>query len=119
MAVYQSLQEEEMFTKHYSQLCDTLTDVENLLQHFVQHRVITSNDLEEISATVPLRRKVQKLLMHISGPLRAGNTEVFYTMLRIMEECGHQATRQLADQIRKSFSATDKSGKDSSRHSEL
>ena len=97
--------EHVVFTDHYPMLCDTLTDVDNLLPHFVQKRVIKTDDLEEINATVPStkKHKVQKLIMHVSGPLRAGNTEMFYTMLRIMEEYGHQATQQLAEQIRKSL----------------
>ena len=103
MAVHHSLLEEEMFTKHYSQLCDTLTDVDNLLPHFVQDRVIAVNDLEEINTEKIKKYKVEKLMTHISGPLRAGNTGVFYTMLKIMEEYGHRATQQLADQIRKSL----------------
>ena len=104
MAAHQSPSEEEVFTTHYSQLCNTLTDVDNLLPHFVQHGVISTNDLEEISTIVPSTKKVQKLLMHISGPLKAGNTEMFYTMLRVMEEYGLQATNQLADQIKQSLS---------------
>ena len=121
MAAHQSLQEEEVFTKHYSKLCDTLTDVDNLLPYFVQQRVITTNELEEISATVPSTKKlkIQKLMTHISGPLTAGNTEVFYTMLRIMQEYGHQATQHLGDQMRKSLPVADESGKDSDRHSKL
>ena len=98
--------EEDVFTNHYSKLCDTLTDVDNLLPRFVQEKVMTTNDLEEISTIIPStkKHKVEKLLTHISGPLRAGNTKVFNIMLRIMEEYGHQATKQLADQIRKSLS---------------
>ena len=119
MAAHQSLSEEEVFTTYYPQLCNTLTDVDNLLPHFVQHGIITVNDLEEIGATVPSTKKVQKLLMHISGPLKAGNTEVFYTMLRIMEENGLKVTNQLADQIRKSLPATDENRKDFSRHGKL
>ena len=108
MAAHLSLPEQKMFTRHYSQLCDTLTDVDNLLPHFVQEGVITNNDLEEISAIVPStkKQKVQKLMIHASGPLKAGNTEVFYIMLRIMEEHGHHATRHLADKIRQSLSET-------------
>ena len=121
MAAHQSLSEGEVFTSYYPQLCNTLTDVDDLLPHFVQHGVISTNDLEEISATVPStkKQKVQKLMIHISGPLKAGNTEVFYTMLRIMEEYGHQATNQLAGQIRRSLLATNENRKDSSRHSKL
>ena len=117
MAAHQSL--EEVFTRHYSQLCNTLTDVDNLLSHFVQQRVISTNDLEELNSIVPSTKKVQKLLMHISGPLKAGSSEVFYTMLRIMEEYGHHATRCLADQIKRSILETDKSRKGSSHHSKL
>ena len=94
-----------LLTNHYAKLCDTLTDIDNLLPHFVEKKVITINDLDEINAIVPSTKKlkVQKLMTHISGPLTAGNTEVFYTMLRIMEDYGHQATQQLADQIRRSL----------------
>ena len=105
MADDHSLPEERIFTKHYSKLCSTLTDIDNLLPHFVEEEVITTNDLEEINTTIPSTKKlkVQKLMTHISGPLTAGNTKVFCTMLRIMEDYGHQATQQLADQIRRSL----------------
>ena len=94
-----------LLNNHYAKLCDTLTDIDNLLPHFVEEKVITINDLEAINTTIPSTKKlkVQKLMTHISGPLTAGNTEVFYTMLRIMEDYGHQATQQLADQIRRSL----------------
>ena len=94
---------EEVLSTHYSKLCNTLTDIENLLPHFVDEDIIKFQDLEEINAIVPSTKKVQRLMVHISGPLRAGNTEVFYIMLRIMEEYGHLATQQLADQIRRSL----------------
>ena len=97
-----------VFTNHYARLCDTLTDIDSLLPHFVVEKVITINDVDEINTIVPSTKKlkVQKLMTHISGPLTAGNTEVFYTMLRIMEDYGHQATQQLADQIKRSFPIT-------------
>ena len=104
MAFQHPLLEEKMFNQHYPQLCDTLTDVDNLLPYFVRESVITTNDVEEINAKETKKLKVQKLMTHISGPLRAGNTEVFYIMLKIMEENGHLSTKQLADQIRKSIS---------------
>ena len=110
MAAHQSFSEEEVFTRHYSQLCNTLTDIDNLLPYFVEHRVVSSNDLEEINTTVPStkKHKVEKLLTHISGPLKAGNTDVFYTMLRIMGEHGHLATQNLADQIKSLLRDKDK-----------
>ena len=82
-----------VFTDHYTMLCDTLTD---LLQHFVQKRVIKADDLGEINAIIPSikKHKVQKLMEHILGPLKAGNsTGAFYVMLEIMGEYGHQATQ--------------------------
>ena len=97
-----------LLNNHYAKLCDTLTDIDNLLPHFVEEEVITINDVDEINAIVPSTKKlkVQKLMTHISGPLLAGNTEMFYTMLRIMEDYGHQATQQLANQIRRSLPIT-------------
>ena len=94
-----------VFTNHYAKLCNTLTDIDNLLPYFVEENIISINDVDEINAIVPSTKKlkVQKLMTHISGPLTAGNTEVFYTMLRIMEDYGHQATQQLADQINRSL----------------
>ena len=99
-----------VFNKNCSKLCDTLTDIENLLPHFVDENVIKFGDLEEINAVVPStkKHKVQKLMVHISGPLEAGNTEVFYIMLRIMEEHGHLATQQLAEEMRTSLTIFNK-----------
>ena len=93
----------KVFTKHYSKLCDTLTDIDKLLPHFVAENIIDDNDLQRINALVTTSEKVQKLLTHIAGPLRAGSTKGFNVMLRIMEEYGLDATKQLAGQIRKSL----------------
>ena len=100
------LKEEGVFIEHFSKLCDTIIDVDGLLPHFVQEHVITTDDLDEINAAYPSTKKsrMQKLLTYISGPLKSGNTQGFYAMLRIMEEYGNQATQQLAEQIK---SATD------------
>ena len=103
-AVIMTSTEEQVLTKYYPRLCSTLTDIENLLPYFVEEDVIKFGDLEEINAIVPSTKKVQKLMVHISGPLRAGNTEVLNIMLRILEQHGHHATQQLAYQIRTSLS---------------
>ena len=92
-----------VFTKHYSKLCNTLTDIDRLSSHLVDENIIKHEDLEEINALVLPAKKVQKLLTHISGPLRAGSTEGFHIMLRIMGQHGHQATQQLASQIKRSL----------------
>ena len=95
--------EETVFTNHYAKLCSTLTDVDSLLPHFVEKRIINTDTLEEIITSNTTRKKVQRLLLHIKGPLECGNTEAFYNMLTIMEEHGHQTTQQLANQMRKSI----------------
>ena len=92
-----------VFTDYYSVLCHTLTDVNSLLLQFVQKRVITTDNLEEINAIATSTKKVQKLMVHISGPLKGGNTKVFHIMLGIMEEYGHLATQQLAEEMRTSL----------------
>ena len=65
--------------------------------------------MEEFIAASPSTKyhKVQKLMIHISGPLKAGNTEVFHIMLRIMEEHGHRAMQELAGKMKRSLSVTD------------
>ena len=91
----------EIFTKHYAILCSTLTDVDNLLPYFVQENIISTSDLEEINILAATRKKVEKLLSHISGPLTAGNTKGFYSMLTIMKEHGSQSTKDLAIRMSK------------------
>ena len=111
--------ENDILTTHYFKLCSTLSDIDDLLPHFVANKIIHINDVQQIKANVLPTDKVANLMKHISRPLDAGNTEVFYTMLRIMQEYGHQATQHLADQMRKSLPVADESGKDSDRHSKL
>ena len=95
-----SCKESNIFTEHYSIFCDTLTDIDNLLKYFVQEKVIKSDDQDEINALVKKSEKVQKLLKHIAGPLEAGDSKGFYTMLDIMENHGVQATKDLADSLK-------------------
>jgi len=88
--------EKEVFGGHFSTLCDTVTDIESLLPHFVQMDIITVNDLEEINSISRVTKKVEKLLIHVNGPLSVGNTTSFYVMLNVMMKYGVQATRELA-----------------------
>ena len=93
----------QVLENHYFKLCNTLTDTDDLLPHFVG-KIISINELEEIKATVPTKpAKVHKLMVHMSGPLKGGKAEVFYTMLKIMDQSSNEATQQLADEIRKSI----------------
>ena len=99
--------ETNVFNNHYAKLCSTLTDIDDLLPHFVEEKIISINVVDEINGYGSSRRKVQKLIFHVSGPLTAGNTRGFYIMLRIMEEHGQDATQQLASQIKDSLTITD------------
>ena len=96
--------EYQQFIGHYSKLCDTLTDVNNLLPYFVQEKIISVSDHQEIIAIVPLKGKVQKLMEYIAGPLQHGDVEGFLIMLDIMENHGNKATQQLAEQIKREIS---------------
>ena len=93
------LNEKEVFTRHYASLCNTLTDVNNLLPHFVQRNIIGTSDVEDINTLATTAKKVEKLLSHISGPLIAGDPKGFHMMLTIMKEHGNQSTKDLAMQI--------------------
>ena len=90
------LNEKVIFKSHYALLCDTLTDVDHLLRYFVQNSIITTDDVEEINVLATTSKKVEKLLSHISGPLKAGDAKGFHTMLTIMKDHGNQSTKDLA-----------------------
>ena len=109
----------DVFTNHFSELCDSLTDIDRLLPHLVAENVIKHEDLQEINAIVLSAKKVEKLLTHISGPLKAGNTEGFYIMLKIMGQRGHQATQKLANQIRRSLPIMNFSDRNTNHHCKL
>ena len=93
-----------VFDKNYAKLCSTLTDIENLLPYFVQEKIIKSEDQDDINAPVKTKEKVKKLLKHISGPLQAGDSKGFYTMLDILENYGVQATIDLAKVLKAALS---------------
>ena len=97
-------EEYQQFIGNYSKLCDTLIDINQLLPYFVQEQIISVVDHQQINAIAALKMKVQKLMEYISGPLQHGDTKGFYIMLKIMEEHGNEATRQLAEQIRSEIS---------------
>ena len=88
--------EMKIFTKHFASLCNTITDVDYLLPHFVAENIINTNDVEVFAAMNTTLNKVRELLLHISGPLQAGDAQAFYTMLTIMKKHGNQSTIDLA-----------------------
>ena len=97
MVAGEQLKEKDIFTRHYSSLCNTVTDIKTLLPYFVQENIISTSDIEEISfPNLTNFGRVVKLLSHISGPLEAGDARGFHTMLNIMKEHGSQSTKDLA-----------------------
>ena len=99
------LMEKDIFTNCYGSLITTLTDINNLLPYFVQDQIISFSDQEEINAITTTRKRAEKLLLHISGPLTAGDDTGFYKMLTIMEERGIQTTKNFAVKIRSELTA--------------
>ena len=93
------LKELAIFKENYPALCNTITDINELLEYFVKERIITIDQREEIKTCITKSEQVSKLLLNISGPLEASNTYGFYTMLEIMKTHGVNATQDLADHI--------------------
>jgi len=72
-----------------------MTDIDDLLKYFVSENIITLNE-EVIRSSTTKSEKVRNLLLNISGPLKAGYTNGFYVMLKIMKDRGTRATQNLA-----------------------
>jgi len=90
------LEEFTILQENYAVLCNTMTDIDDLLKYFVTEKIITLNEEEEIKSSTTKSDKVRKLLLNISGPLKAGDKNGFYVMLKIMKDHGTKATQNLA-----------------------
>ena len=88
-----------VFKENYALLCNTITDVNKLLKYFVTEKIITTDEEEEIKTCTTKADRVSKLLLNISGPLEAGDSNGFYILLQIMKTHGVDATQRLANQI--------------------
>ena len=99
-----SLEEHKVFTENYARICSTLTDIDDLLLYFVQKKIIKPEDQDDIKTSAKTKEKVNKLLKHISGPLQAGDSKGFYTMLDIMKNHGSQATKDLSETLKATLS---------------
>ena len=69
------------------------------MKYFVTEKIITTDEEEEIKTYTTKSERVSKLLLNISGPLEAGDSNGFYIMLQIMKTHGVNATQHLANQI--------------------
>ena len=97
---YNHPKEKDIFIEHYSEMCNTMLDIDYLLPHFLTQQIISVDDFTEITVKPRKTDKVDKLLQYIYGSLQAGSVNSFYTMLSIMERHGTQATRKLASRMR-------------------
>ena len=89
--------EESAFKSHYSELY-SLTDIDNLLPHFVEENIISESNLNEMKSLTSYVKK-NRLLSQISGRLKTGNAKGFYAMLSIMKKHGTETTRNLSSTI--------------------
>ena len=80
-----------------------MQDIDNLLKYFVENEIINIEDSEKIRNISVTSNKVEIILLKIQGPLESGDPQEFYKMLRIMEEHGVQATKDLAVDLKKSL----------------
>ena len=79
--------------------CNTLTDIKHLSAYFVDRKIITTDDLEEIQTITRSSDKVGFLLRNIVHQLKAQFTDGFYYMLDIMKVHGLMSTQELASKI--------------------
>jgi len=88
----------DSITKHYHDL-ERALPVDALLGEFISSGVIDFYSLEviQVELTETLRRR--RFLRHIIEPLRTGNTEPFYKLIRILK--GHRTYSYLADMLEK------------------
>jgi len=89
----------EVFQENYAMLCNTLKDIDDLLKYFVTEKIITIDEEEKIRTSATKSEKAEKLLLNISGPLQAGNTNGFHIMLKIMKKYGTKVTQDLVEHI--------------------
>ena len=98
-----STDELTVLQENYAILRHTLMDVDNLLQYFVVENIITMDEEDKIKSLDVKSEKVRNLLLYISGPLQAGDTNGFYNMLKIMKRYGTRATQSLAKHMESSL----------------
>ena len=98
--------ENEVFKKFYSQLVSLLPTT-NISHQLVSAKVITTDDIEEITAITRSKEKASYVLRIVARSLEADITSSFYALLNIMENFGGDVSA-LASNIRTAL--TDFSG---------
>ena len=93
----------EVFMQYYAKLCDTLTDIDEILPQCVSEHIISIDFKNEIIDILSTRGKVEKLLDHIAGPVKAGYTDTLLVFLKIMKKQHRKSTGQLANELERAL----------------
>jgi len=99
LSFFSDYNEYNIFQENYAQMCNTVTDIDELLKYFVTEKLITIFQEDDIKGYSTAAERVRKLLLIISGPLQSGDKNGFYTLLSIMKNYGTQPTKNLAESI--------------------
>ena len=89
----------EVYKQYYASLLNKIDEIDELLEYFVQEKILTYLQLQEICDCTSSFQKITILLSTISESLKAGDCKEFYVMLKIMKTYGAGDTQLLADQI--------------------
>ena len=92
----------EVFIQYYSQIVNILSaSAKELSTEFVQNRIISHENQQEVFSIPSLTKAAGLLLSTISSALMSGCNEVFYTFLDITEQYDNGDIKDLISTIRK------------------
>ena len=74
-----------MFHEYFDELANILP-VNNVINKLISAKIITTDDSEEVKGLSKSQDKASFVLNVIAKSLKAGFTDDFYSLLRIMEE---------------------------------
>ena len=86
-----------VFQETYAMLCNTITEIKDILQYFKIENIITTDEEEEIKNIATNPEKTKRVMLNVLASLKAGNNNKFYDMLKVMKNHGFMATQNLAD----------------------
>ena len=99
-----------VFQENYAMLCNTITEIEDLLQYFKAENIITSGEEEDIKNIATNPEKTKAVMLNILTSLEAGNNK-FYAMLKVLKNHGFVPTQNLAELITMRLKVSDESSK--------
>ena len=100
-----------VFQETYAMLCNTITEINDILQYFKIENIITTDEEEEIKNIATNPEKTKRVMLNVLASLKAGNNNKFYDMLKVMKNHGFMATQNLADLMTTRLKVSSKSSK--------